>query len=137
MGLLDKLIQMAGSSRSTTGVDQNAVTSIIDMLNNNPEVGGLEGLIGKFSQGNLGNIMDSWISTGKNKSVTASQLNNVLGSGIIGQLASKLGISNKQVLSQLVRYLPMIIDKLTPDGKVTASSNQINIQDILGNLLKK
>jgi uncharacterized protein YidB (DUF937 family) len=136
MGLLDKLMQMAGSSKSITGNDQNAITNIIDLINNK-EVGGLDGLIGKFSQGNMGDIMDSWISTGKNKSVSTSQLNNTLGNDIIGQLATKLGISPKLALSQLVKYLPLIIDKLTPDGKVTASSKQINIQDILGKLLQK
>jgi uncharacterized protein YidB (DUF937 family) len=136
MGLLDTLMKMAGGSTPVTSKDQNAITSIIDLLNNK-EVGGLDGLIGKFSQGNMSNIMDSWISAGKNKSVTASQLNNTLGSNIIGQLATKLGISPKLALSQLVKFLPLIVDKLTPDGKVTASSKQINIQDILGKLLQK
>jgi uncharacterized protein YidB (DUF937 family) len=135
MGLLDKLLQMAGGAKTGTGKDQNAISSIIDLLNNQ-QIGGFEGLIGKFAKGNLGHIMDSWISTGQNKPVNANQLTNVLGSDVIGQLASKLGISHKLAIGQLVKFLPMIIDKFTPDGKVPSNSSSINVQDILGKLLK-
>jgi len=136
MGLLDNLIKMTAGAPKATESNQNAITSIMDILNGS-HVGGLDGLVGKMSQGGLGNVVDSWIKTGKNKSVSSSQLSNVLGSDIIGQLASKLGVSNGAASGLLAKFLPLIVDKLTPDGKVTQQSRTTGIQDILGQILQK
>ncbi|MBN1413461.1 MAG: DUF937 domain-containing protein [Bacteroidales bacterium] len=136
MGLLDSLLNMAGGSPKATESNKNAVTSIMDILVNNQQTGGLDGLVGKLTKAGLGNAVDSWISTGKNKSVKSSQLNNALGSDVISQIAAKLGVSNTAASGMLAKFLPMIIDKLTPDGK-TSSTSQINVQDILGKILKK
>jgi len=136
MGLLDNLLKMAAGAPKATESNQNAITSIFDVINDS-QVGGIDGLLGKLSKGGLGNAVDSWISTGKNKTVKSSQLNNVLGSDIIGQLASKLGVSNSAASGILAKFLPMIIDKLTPDGKVTSQTKTAGIQDILSQLLKK
>jgi len=137
MGLLDSLLNMAAGSTKATKSNQNAVTSIMEVLVNNKQTGGLDGLVGTLNKGGLGNIVDSWISTGKNKSVSASQLNNVLSGDIVSQLAAKLGISNTAAVSMIARFLPQIIDKLTPDGKVTAQSSAVNVQDILSKILRK
>ena len=109
----------------------------MDVLINNKQTGGLDGLVGTLTKGGLGNVVDSWISTGKNKSVKTSQLNNVLSSDIVSQVAAKLGVSNTAAVSMIAKFLPLIIDKLTPDGKVTAQSSAINVQDILSKILKK
>ena len=137
MGLLDGLFKMAVNPPKATESNQNAVTSIMDVVIKNQQIGGLDGLLGTLTKGGLGNIVDSWISTGKNKSVSASKLNNALGSDIISQLAAKLGVSNTAASGLLAKFLPLIIDKLTPDGKVNAQSKTVNIQDILGMILKK
>jgi uncharacterized protein YidB (DUF937 family) len=137
MGLLDGLLKMAGSSMKATESNQNAVTSIMDVLVNNKQTGGLDGLVGTLSKGGLGNVVDSWISTGKNKPVKTSQLNNVLSSDVVSQIAAKLGISNTAALAMVAKFLPLIVDKLTPDGKITQKSSNINVQDILGQILKR
>jgi len=137
MGLLDGLLKMAGSSMKATESNQNAVTSIMDVLINNKQNGGLDGLVGTLTKGGLGNVVDSWISTGKNKPVKTSQLNNVLSSDVVSQIAAKLGISNTAALAMVAKFLPLIVDKLTPDGKITQQSSGINVQDILSQILKK
>jgi uncharacterized protein YidB (DUF937 family) len=133
MGLLDTLLGKAATVKET---DQGAIGGILDMINDQ-KVGGLEGLTGKLTQAGLGSIVNSWISTGKNKSVKSSQLNNILGSDLVAQLASKLGVSQGAAVSKLAKFLPLIIDKLTPDGKVDSSAKSVNVQDLLGKLLKK
>jgi uncharacterized protein YidB (DUF937 family) len=137
MGLFDGLLKMAVGAPKATQSNQSAVTGIMDILINNQQTGGLDGLIGNLTKGGLGNIVDSWISTGKNKSVSTGKLNNALGGDLISQVASKLGVSNTAALGMISKFLPLIIDKLTPDGKVTAQSKAVNVQDILGMLLKK
>jgi uncharacterized protein YidB (DUF937 family) len=81
--------------------------------------------------------VDSWISTGKNKPVKTSQLSNVLSSDVVSQIAAKLGISNTAALGMVAKFLPQIVDKLTPDGKITQQSSGVNVQDILSQILKK
>ncbi len=135
MGLLDSLMKMAGGTAKTAESNQNAVTSILDMLVTNKQSGGLDGIVGKLTKAGLGDAVDSWISTGKNKTVKSGQLGKALGSDIISQLASKLGVSNSSAAAMLARLLPQIIDKLTPDGK-TSSAKQVNVQDILSQILK-
>ena len=136
MGLLDSLLKMTAGATKDTKTNQNAVTSIMDILINNKQRGGLDGLVGKLTQAGLGNVVDSWISTGKNQPIKSGQLSKALGSDVISQIASKLGVSNSSASGLLARLLPQIIDKLTPDGN-TASASQINVQDILSKILKK
>jgi uncharacterized protein YidB (DUF937 family) len=137
MGLLDSLLGMAAGSMKATESNQNAVGSIMDVLINNKQTGGLDGLVGTLTKGGLGNIVDSWISTGKNKPVKTSQLGNVLSSDLISQVAAKLGISNTKALSMITKFLPLIIDKLTPDGKMTSQSSNLNVNDVLSKIFNK
>lgn len=85
--------------------------------------GGLEGVLGKFRQAGMGAEADSWVSTGPNRNISADQLQEVLGSGALGDIAAKLGISPDQAGSTMSQILPELINQLTPQGEVTAESN--------------
>ena len=50
--------------------------------------------------------------------VSPDQINNVLGTESITEIAGKVGVSRNQISEGLASILPQIIDKLTPDGKV-------------------
>jgi len=134
MGLLDSLLGSAASSFSKK--DNDALGNILDMVGSNKQIGGLDGLLGKMGQAGLGKIADSWVGKGKNKTIKTSQLKNVIGEEVIEQLAKKLGITNTAAAAKIAKMLPSIIDKLTPDGKAS-SGKSIDIQDILGKLIKK
>jgi len=131
MGLLGNLLNKAGGAAP----DRDTLTGIFDLLNSK-NIGGLEGLAGKLTGSGLGDVINSWISTGKNKSISTGQINNALGSDVVSQLAAKLGISPGAAAGKLSKYLPQVIDKLTPDGKMP-SSGKLDVQDIIGALLKK
>ena len=62
--------------------------------------------------------MSSWIGTGQNQSISASQVQSVLGSDAVKQLAARMGISPDAVSAKLAEVLPGAIDKLTPNGKL-------------------
>jgi uncharacterized protein YidB (DUF937 family) len=55
--------------------------------------GGLQNLIGKFDAKGIGDIIGSWVGTGQNKSISADQIQNVIGSDALSGIASKLGIN--------------------------------------------
>jgi uncharacterized protein YidB (DUF937 family) len=99
--------------------------------------GGLNSLISQFASKGLGDVIGSWVSTGKNLPISSNQLQNVLGNDTIKDLSSKLGMDSNSLTSQLSNLLPDVVDKLTPDGKVPEGDIMSKGMDILGGLLGK
>ncbi len=63
---------------------------------------------------------------------------SALGPDTVGQLSSKTGLSVQALLPLLATFLPMIIDRLTPDGDATNTGPDGGlgqIGDVLGGLL--
>jgi uncharacterized protein YidB (DUF937 family) len=73
---------------------------------------------GEGGLGDLEDIIKSWIGTGPNKAVSPNQLHQALGAETIDRLSAETGLPRDDLLSQLSRALPEVIDKLTPDGKL-------------------
>ena len=97
--------------------------------------GGVQGLTQKLSAGGLGDIAASWLGKSGNLPISADQIENILGSGPIGQFAQKLGVSPAQAASVLAMALPIIIDKLTPDGDAANPKQGVDAGDLLGGFL--
>lgn len=111
MGLLDNL-KSAMSGGSTDGM----LGSVMGMIGGNE--GGLNGLIESFKSKGLGDLIGSWVGTGQNKAFTGDQVQQWLGDGKIKELADKHGVDVNTVKAKVSEYLPGLVDKLTPDGKV-------------------
>jgi uncharacterized protein YidB (DUF937 family) len=79
---------------------------------------GLSGLVERFRRGGLEGLIRSWIGTGANKPISPEQLQLALGPEKVNELAHDTGLPRDDVLSQLARLLPEVIDKLTPNGQV-------------------
>ena len=99
--------------------------------------GGLNNLISQFGSKGLGDVIGSWVGTGKNMPISADQLKNALGDDTVKNIASKLGIDSNAVTSQLSNLLPDVVDKLTPDGKVPEGDLMSKATDLLGGLFGK
>ena len=80
--------------------------------------GGLGGLLDKLKASGLGDAVSSWVGTGDNRPVPANQLESAIGADTINQIIAKLGVTKEQASALLARYLPMVIDRLTPHGKL-------------------
>jgi uncharacterized protein YidB (DUF937 family) len=80
--------------------------------------GGLPGLVSQFEQQGLGGVVHSWIGTGPNQPINAGQLQQVLGSSAVTQMAAKFGINPQELLQKLTQVLPQAVDKMTPAGVV-------------------
>ncbi|WP_373974406.1 YidB family protein [Chitinibacter sp. SCUT-21] len=80
--------------------------------------GGISGLVEKFQNGGLGEIAQSWVSTGGNLPISEEQIQAVLGNETVANLAEKFGVDPQQAASSLTTLLPQLIDGLTPDGEV-------------------
>jgi uncharacterized protein YidB (DUF937 family) len=79
---------------------------------------GLGGLIDQFQKKGLGDVVDSWVNRGTNKSVAPDQVSAALGRDVVDQLSLRTGLSRDQVVAELARMLPNVVDKLTPDGRL-------------------
>jgi uncharacterized protein YidB (DUF937 family) len=79
---------------------------------------GLGGLIDQFQKKGLGEVVDSWVKRGKNKDVAPDQVTVALGGDVVDELSRRTGLSRDEVVTELARMLPNVVDKLTPDGRV-------------------
>ena len=80
--------------------------------------GGLGDLLKQFQQNGHGDTANSWVGKGENKPIAPGDLASALGANQIDSLASQSGLSRDDLLSGLSRYLPGVIDHLTPEGRL-------------------
>jgi uncharacterized protein YidB (DUF937 family) len=74
---------------------------------------------------------------GENETISATQVKNVIGSDQVNALAAKMGIDPAQASHFLAEYLPKIVDKLTPAGKVDPNADhQQGLTALLPSLLQ-
>jgi uncharacterized protein YidB (DUF937 family) len=85
--------------------------------------GGLDVLLNQFKQSGLGDIINSWIGTGQNQPISPTQLREAIGQKTVNDLARQTGAPQEDLLSQLSKYLPGIIDKLTPNGQLPSQAD--------------
>jgi len=131
MGLLDSVLgQVLGGNAlqpsqqpgQASGIDMGSLAGALGgLLANNGSQGGLGGLVDKFGQAGLGDVIGSWIGGGQNQPIAPDQVQDALGHDTISQLANKLGINASMLLPLLATLLPQIIDRLTPHGQAPAT----------------
>ena len=115
MSLLDSVVgALAGGQSDGSSSLMNVVLQLI----NNPQTGGLGGLVQAFEQGGLGSVVNSWVSTGQNLPISAEQIKAVLGGGKLQEIAAQLGVSTEEASGSLAELLPKAVDHLTPNGQI-------------------
>ncbi|TKB83347.1 MAG: DUF937 domain-containing protein [Nitrospira sp.] len=118
MSLMDQLGQAVGGMLGGSSNQNPLMQALTGLLGQNSSVGGLAGLVQTFQKNGLGDIVNSWVSIGKNLPVTPQQIQQGLGGDLLKQLATKAGISTEAAGAQLAGLLPDLVDKLTPTGKI-------------------
>ncbi len=124
MGLLDTLLHAATGNSGTSSANDTHTGLLDHVLStmNNPQTGGLTGMIDQLKAGGLGSAVQSWIGGGPNQPVNGSQISSALGSAQIQQLATKFGLPADVVSGHLAQILPEVINHLTPGGTVPDQS---------------
>ncbi len=120
MSLMDQLGQAVGGMLGGSSNQNPLLQALTGLLGQNSSVGGLAGLVQTLQKNGLGEIVNSWVGTGKNLPVTPQQIQQGLGGDLLKQLATKAGISTEAAGTQLAGLLPDLVDKLTPTGKIEA-----------------
>ena len=99
----------------------NGVFKLVVELLNKPEIGGVSGLVKLFQERGLEGIVSSWIGTGQNMPISSEQIQQVLGGDTLKKVSETTGLPVENLSSDLANLLPMVIDKLTPNGEVSDS----------------
>jgi uncharacterized protein YidB (DUF937 family) len=134
MSLLDDVLKEVGGSGAAADPAHHCLaTELLGMLSDGGMSKGLGGLVDMFNQKGLGDVVNSWVSTGKNLPITADQVQTVLGSAQVRALAARAGIDPNRASQVIAEILPRLVDKATPSGQVTAGA----ILDTLSGFFKK
>ncbi len=131
MGILDSIVGQVLGGGNSQNLLINAIMSLIG-----GQSGGLDGLVKQFTSKGLGDIINSWIGTGKNLPITPQQVQQVLGNKSVADIAKKVGITSDDAASQLSKLLPQVVDKLTPSGKAPTGDIMAQGMDLLKGLMK-
>jgi uncharacterized protein YidB (DUF937 family) len=86
-------------------------------------LGGLDVLINRFKQSGLEDVINSWIGTGQNQTISPTQLRRALGEETVTDLSRQAGAPQEDLLTQLSKYLPRVVDGLTPNGQVPSEAD--------------
>lgn len=127
MGLLDQIMKKAGEIMGSPGKDHTEEAGGIDIaaqaaqlqrLGEFLEQHGLGNVVKRLEEKGLGTVVGSWIGHGDNQPVTADQIKHSLGDDLVARVAQSLGVTPDKASALLARFLPVIVDKLTPHGKL-------------------
>ena len=116
MSILDSIL---GATQQHSEVNQqqhaSLVQSAMQMFGNHA---GMSDLMRNAESQGVGHIFQSWVGTGANQPIAAQQVEGMVGEDRINQLAARAGVSPGIAKAALAGILPIIVDKLTPQGRM-------------------
>jgi uncharacterized protein YidB (DUF937 family) len=116
MGIFDAITGMAERHPDVSEEQHSSLLQgAMSMFGNS---GGVSRLLNNAQSHGLGGIVQSWIGTGANQPIAEGQLQSVVGQDRIKELAGRAGVPPAIAAAALSRILPIVVDKLTPHGKV-------------------
>ena len=78
----------------------------------------LESLMARFTGSGHEDKVQSWVGPGENRPIQPHELQQALGPDQIDHLQRETGLPRDQLLRELSRVLPQVVDKLTPHGRL-------------------
>jgi uncharacterized protein YidB (DUF937 family) len=118
MGILDSLTSSPAFKGALGQLEAAVVPAVLSEVLGNGGQGGLSAIVAKLEQGGLGDQVKSWIGNGQNLPITAEQLQQVLGSEKVKELAARFNIPVDQLAQVLAQQLPLAVDHASPDGRL-------------------
>jgi uncharacterized protein YidB (DUF937 family) len=78
----------------------------------------LDSLLERFTRSGQTDKFQSWVGPGENQPLRPHELEKALGPGELDHLQKETGVPRDQLLDQLSKMLPQVVDKLTPQGRM-------------------
>jgi len=117
MDMNDLLNIGANMLKDKIGADDSQLSEALSSILTNEEGSlDLSNILSSLQNGNIGEIVSSWIGSGENAPLDPSSVSDILGSDKIEEFASKLGVDMDTAQEALAGVLPEVVDKATPEG---------------------
>lgn len=118
MSSLDEVLGGVLGGSGAGGGQSAALNALIPVITGLLAGGGLSKLLEGFKANGLGEQADSWVGTGESKTISATDVQKVLGQEKVAQVAREVHISEDQAADVLAQAIPAVVDHATPDGNV-------------------
>ncbi|GJE53197.1 hypothetical protein GOFOIKOB_6273 [Methylobacterium tardum] len=117
---------LGGMAGNASGGGLSGQGGLGGLLGGSSGAGGLGALVEQFTQAGHGGAINSWIGSGQNQPIAPHDLGAALGPETVGQLSQQTGMGSSDLLSQLSRLLPGVVDQLTPQGRMPTEQEHAN-----------
>jgi uncharacterized protein YidB (DUF937 family) len=98
---------------------KDAITgSLFKGMTGNAAGGPLGDLMKQFQIKCHGNVFGSWVGTGANQAIDPDQLQSAIGEDKMREISQKTGLAAPDLAKELARYLPTMVDRMTPSGRL-------------------
>jgi uncharacterized protein YidB (DUF937 family) len=118
MGIFDSMENSPELKGALGQLESTVLPAVLNQVFGSGGQGGLSAIVAKLQQSGLGDQVKSWLGNGQNLPITAEQLQQVLGSDTVRQLAARYNIPVDQISQILAQQLPKAVDHASPDGKL-------------------
>jgi uncharacterized protein YidB (DUF937 family) len=102
-------------------------------------LGGLAGMLGGMRRQGFSEQVDSWVSPGANQPIDPRALEQSFDPQDLDDAAREAGTDRQQLLEELSRTLPEVVDRMTPQGQVPQREEELGqggVGELLGSLLR-
>ena len=104
------------SDEATSGIDLEAIRSALGNVFGGEGGFDLGSIISKVTDGDFGELIQSWIGQGENAPIDPDRVSDLLGDEKVSAFADQLGINLDSAKQALADALPHIVDRATPEG---------------------
>jgi uncharacterized protein YidB (DUF937 family) len=118
MSSLEDILGSLAGGKAGGGGAGSMVTALAPVLAGLLAGGGLQKILSGMQGQGLSAQADSWVGTGPNQPVDGKQVEQVLGSDQVKEVAQKLGVSEAEAADTLAEALPQVVDKVSPHGQL-------------------
>jgi hypothetical protein len=115
MGIFDYLIREVDQEFNLDSKARPLLSRLLGEITDET-TGGLAGFLDKFKNVGLGNLVNSWVSSGDPAPLAESQLQSSVGNAWISRLGSLVGLAPAVTGPALSYLVPKVVSALTPDG---------------------
>lgn len=102
--------------RMKSGIPGASMTAAVGRLIE--RCGGVQGVVALLQEQGLRETAKSWVESGPNLPVSAAQVSQVFGAEALSDVAARMGVDPQRAAENLARFLPLVIDALTPQGVI-------------------
>lgn len=118
---------LGGLASGLGGVKGMALMALLAyLMHGRGGAAGLSSLTNELRSAGLGDRVDSWVGTGPNAELRPEELARAIPPDAMDELERHTGLGRDEVLSELSRGLPGMVDRLTPRGQLPERDDELD-----------